>query len=172
MTPERKSKTDDSTEHPISTEVQTDSQPEADKKEEKKVGMLSNIAKSMSLQYGEDSVVVLKEAPEKATVSDWISTGNYAINWICSGKTASGGLPVGRIVEFFGDPSSGKSLLLAHLFVEAQKRNSIMALFDTEATFNIKFAKCIGLNPDDLLYTRAYRKETKKVKIVNQAGKF
>jgi hypothetical protein len=82
-------------EYPIPAETQTETGEriakidlKEEKRQEKEDRMLSNIAKTMSLQYGEDSVVLLKDKPEKAIVSNWISTGNYAIvgSFICRGS--------------------------------------------------------------------------------------
>jgi len=133
---------------------------------------LSQIARSVEAIHGEESMIYLGDHPDYGSVKNWISTQNFALDWIISGKAdGSGGLPSGRIVEFFGDPSSGKSLLLAHVLAEVQKRGGIVALVDAESTFDWNFAKAIGLEPENLLYSTAYTKEKRKVKIPDEAGK-
>lgn len=47
-------------------------------------------------------------------VKDWFSLGNYALNYACS-KKLTGGIPSGRITSFWGQSSTGKSLLMAQL---------------------------------------------------------
>jgi len=133
---------------------------------------LSQIARTVEAIHGEESMIFLGDHPDYGAVKNWISTQNLALDWIVSGRAdGTGGLPSGRIVEFFGDPSSGKSLLLAHVLAEVQKRGGIAALVDAESTFDWNFAKTIGLIPENLLYSTAYTKEKKKVKIPDEAGK-
>ena len=70
---------------------------------------MSKIAATISQQFGDRSMLFLKEHPEYAKVKNWVSTQNYALDWILSGKAdGTGGLPVERVIELFGDPSSGK----------------------------------------------------------------
>jgi len=127
---------------------------------------LSMIARSVEAVHGEHSVMYLGEHPDYGHVKRWVSTQNRALDWIISGKAdGTGGLPSGRIVEFFGDPSSGKSLLLAHVLAETQKRGGIAALVDAEATFDWKFAEHIGLDPNNMLYSTAYEKTKKTIKV-------
>jgi recombination protein RecA len=86
-----------------------------------------------------------------------------------SGKAdGTGGLPAERIIEFFGDPSSGKSLLLAHILSEAQKRGGIPVLYDVEATFDMFFAQRIGLDINGLLYTKAYTDAKRKKRVLKE----
>jgi recombination protein RecA len=132
---------------------------------------LISIAHSLEALHGEKSMLYLGEHPDYAMVKRWVSTQNRALDWIISGRAdGSGGLPSGRIIEFFGDPSSGKSLILAHVLAEAQRRGGIVALIDTEATFDENFARRIGLDPTRMFYSRAYRKEKRKVKVVDETG--
>ncbi len=42
-----------------------------------------------------------------ADVPGWMTTGNYALNWIIS-KDMYKGLPMGRVILLTGDPGSGK----------------------------------------------------------------
>lgn len=43
-------------------------------------------------------------------VKYFIDTGNLAFNWTCSGKFMGGGIPGGRITEFYGSEGSGKCI--------------------------------------------------------------
>jgi recombination protein RecA len=128
---------------------------------------MSRIAQTMSKQFGDKSMLFLKEHPDYAKVKNWVSTQNYALDWILSGKAdGTGGLPVERVIELFGDPSSGKSLILAHILAEAQRRGGIPVLYDVEATFDMYFAQRIGLDINNLLYTKAYENVKRNKKIL------
>jgi recombination protein RecA len=135
-------------------------------------GAMSKIASTMSQQFGDKSMLFLAEHPEYAKVKNWVSTQSCTLDWILSGKAdGTGGLPVERVTELFGDPSSGKSLLLAHILSEAQKRGGIPVLYDVEATFDMYFAQRIGLDINGLLYTKAYEIVKRKKKILGADGK-
>lgn len=134
-------------------------------------GKLSRVAATLARHFGDKSMMYLREHPDYAKVQYWISTGNYAMNWACSGRAVGGGIPAGRVIDLFGDPSCGKSLVLAHILAETQKAGGIAVLYDVEATFDRLFAERIGLNWSDLLYTKAYRKEKRQVDLVQSDGK-
>jgi len=74
----------------------------------------------------------------------WVSTGNYALDWCISDKLIGGGLPVGRIVELFGEPSTGKSLLVAKIMGEVQKLGGIAIFDDVEESRDEEFMKRMG----------------------------
>ena len=56
----------------------------------------------------------------ESPVREWVTTGNYALDWAISGKLIGGGFPLGRVVEVFGDPSTGKSILLMNVMKATQ----------------------------------------------------
>lgn len=64
---------------------------------------------------------------------------------------AGGGFPLGKIVEFFGQPSSGKSLTSLLLIAEAQRRGLESIYIDCEASFDATFAKALGADPDKMI---------------------
>ena len=49
---------------------------------------------------------------EDDTVKEWIDSGNYALNYICS-RNFRNGYPVGQITAFYGQSGTGKSMLPA-----------------------------------------------------------
>src|SRR5512133_1978187 len=77
-------------------------------------------------QFGKGSVVRLGEAPKFD--SSAISTGSIALDL----ALGVGGVPRGRIVEVFGQESSGKTTLAFHVVAEAQKAGGIAAFIDAE----------------------------------------
>ena len=46
--------------------------------------------------------------------TDWISTGNYALNYLVSGDFNKG-IPLGKVTVFAGESGSGKSYICACL---------------------------------------------------------
>ncbi len=73
-----------------------------------------------------------------------ISTGSYALNDALS----SGGLPKGRLIQYYGPPGSGKSLMAMIAMVEAQKLDSTsqQVFIDAEQTFDPNWAEVLGVD--------------------------
>ena len=65
-----------------------------------------DLIKQFNKEYPDDRLETLGDS-ELAEIPGWITTGNYALNWIIS-KNIFHGLPLGRIVLLSGDPASGK----------------------------------------------------------------
>lgn len=84
---------------------------------------------------------------ENDQVEEWVSTGCVALDSIMGG-----GIPVGRVTEMFGDPSSGKSLIASQAAGMAQQEGGIAAYLDSESTVSKKMMQMLGVNIDDLIY--------------------
>jgi len=82
----------------------------------------------------------------RSPIREYVSTGVVALDWAISSKLKEGGLPVGRVIEIFGDPSTGKSLLLLHIIKSAQQMGAICLLDDAEESFDEGFAQRIGVD--------------------------
>lgn len=87
---------------------------------------------------------------EDSTVKRWVSTGNYALNRKISGSYSKG-IPVGRVLDVFGDPSTGKSLLIYHIIANVQKMGGIAILDDTEDAYTKEFGEKIGIDNEELI---------------------
>ena len=85
-----------------------------------------------------------------AKVDFWLPSGNYALNRAISGDYFKG-LPFGRVIEVFGDPSTGKSLLMYHWIAEVQKMGGIAILDDPEDAYTEKFGKLLGIDNDAII---------------------
>lgn len=81
---------------------------------------------------------------------DIIPTGSLALD-IALGI---GGIPRGRIVEIFGQESSGKTTIALHIIAEAQKTGGTAAFIDAEHALDPKYAQKIGINLDELLLSQ------------------
>ena len=61
-----------------------------------------------------------------------------------------GGFPAGRMVELYGLPSSGKSLIASLTVANAQKEGGECVYVDAEGSFDPEFAKKLGVDTDKL----------------------
>lgn len=80
-----------------------------------------------------------------------ISTGSLALNYVISGKF-NGGYPIGRLIEIYGEASTGKTILLTHAIREAQKLGYYTGLLDNEFSYDPKFSTTLGVESKALLY--------------------
>ena len=81
----------------------------------------------------------------------WYSTRIYALNVTLTG-TLDMGLPGGRIIELFGDESTGKTTLCGCIMAETQSQNGIAVMHDSESTFTEARAIELEINPKELVY--------------------
>lgn len=65
-----------------------------------------------------------------------------------------GGLPRGRIVEVYGQESSGKTTLALHVVANAQKAGGLAAFVDAEHALDPTYARKIGVDLDNLLVSQ------------------
>ena len=64
--------------------------------------------------------------------TDWISTGNYALNYLVSGDFHKG-VPLGKVTVFAGESGSGKSYFCAgNIIKAAQEQGIFVVLVDSE----------------------------------------
>lgn len=75
------------------------------------------------------------------TVKSWIDSGNLALNHSCSGKYMGGGIPVGKLVEIWGNSSSCKTLFALNFLRGVQRLGGIAVFVDVENTINATFAQ-------------------------------
>lgn len=78
-----------------------------------------------------------------------ISTGSLVLNDALS----SGGLPKGRLIQYYGPPGSGKTLMAMIAMVEAQKEDpdAKQMFIDAEGTFSSDWAETLGLDTSRII---------------------
>jgi len=78
-----------------------------------------------------------------------ISTGSLVLD----NALSAGGLPKGRLIQFYGPPGSGKSLMSMIAMLEAQKEDpeAHQVFIDAEQTFSPTWAKQLGLDTSKIL---------------------
>jgi len=112
-----------------------------------------------------------------SAVERWfLPSGNFALDYILSGKIdGTGGYPSG-VVEIHGDPATGKSLLFAKAIAESQKRGLPTILADAEGRWDYDFSAQQGAD-SDLLRKHTFYPETveefgvKSLEILQKLGK-
>lgn len=87
-----------------------------------------------------------KNADEQQ-VSHFIDTGFPPLNKIISGRY-DGGLPQGRMVEMFGESSTGKTALATQWMVQTQKMGGVAGFVDWERSFDVSLAEGFGLKDE------------------------
>jgi recombination protein RecA len=96
----------------------------------------------------------VRSARDALQVKGWLDTGNYALNWAVSGRLTRG-YPLGHTVEIFGDPSTGKSYLLARALAMVQAAGGYALLDDVEGGYNLEHVARLGVDVDQLAHRRS-----------------
>ena len=122
----------------------------AEKKIEKKAGntALDAVMSQIRKEFGEMAIMRLGDQEVKEIPV--ISTGAVSLDM----ALGVGGLPRGRIVECYGQESSGKTTLALHVVANAQKAGGVAAFIDAEHALDPNYAKKIGVNLDDLIVSQ------------------
>jgi recombination protein RecA len=81
--------------------------------------------------------------------TDWISTGNYALNYLVSGDF-NRGIPMGKVTVFAGESGAGKSFICSgNLVRHAQQQGIFVVLIDTENALDEKWLHALGVDTDE-----------------------
>jgi recombination protein RecA len=99
-------------------------------------------------QYGTGSIMKMDEA--HVAKIEGISTGALSLDVALGGK----GVPRGRVCEFFGPESSGKTTLALHVVASAQKSGGVAAFIDAEHALDTTWAKKLGVDVSSLLVSQ------------------
>jgi recombination protein RecA len=65
-----------------------------------------------------------------------------------------GGYPRGRVVEIFGNESSGKTTLTLHAIAQVQSMGGVAAFIDAEHALDVGYARKLGVRVEDLLISQ------------------
>jgi len=106
---------------------------------------LDAVMSQIRKEFGEMSIMRLGDQEHQDIPV--ISTGALSLDM----ALGVGGLPRGRIVECYGQESSGKTTLALHVVANAQKAGGVAAFIDAEHALDPQYAKKIGVNLDDLI---------------------
>jgi recombination protein RecA len=118
---------------------------EKDAKKEVLQKAISKIEKA----YGKGSIMVLGEEANNKNI-EVIPTGSIALDI----ATGVGGYPKGRIIEIYGQESSGKTTIALHAIASAQKNGGVAAFIDAEHALDPIYAKALGVDTSSLLISQ------------------
>ena len=80
---------------------------------------------------------------------DWISTGNFALNYLLSGDFRRG-IPLGKVSVFAGESGAGKSYIVSGNIVKsAQEQGIFVVLIDSENALDEKWLHALGVETTD-----------------------
>ncbi len=115
---------------------------------EKKERALDDALKQIEKQFGKGTV--MKLGSNEVIPVDVISTGSISLD----AALGIGGVPRGRIIEIFGQESSGKTTLALHIIAEAQKAGGNAAFIDVEHALDPIYASAMGVDVENLLISQ------------------
>jgi len=110
---------------------------------------LSAALSQIEKQFGKGSIMKLSDGSVEHDIQA-VSTGSLGLD-IALGI---GGLPRGRVVEFYGPESSGKTTLTLQVIAEMQKIGGTAAFIDAEHALDTSYAQKLGVKVGDLLISQ------------------
>jgi recombination protein RecA len=109
---------------------------------------IEDAMKKLNKRFGDGAITLVGDSAYTEVES--IPTGSPSLDFVL----ACGGLPRGRILETFGEESSGKSTLCLYLVAQVQKQGGKCVWIDAECSFTPEYAENIGVNIKDLIITQ------------------
>ncbi len=110
---------------------------------------LDDALASIEKSYGKGAIMRMGEAPQTVQ-SGVIPTGSLSLD-VALGV---GGVPRGRIIEIYGQESSGKTTLALHILANAQRQGGTVAIIDAEHALDPTYAAAIGMDVDELILSQ------------------
>jgi recombination protein RecA len=81
--------------------------------------------------------------------TDWISTGNYALNYRISGDFFKG-IPLGKVTVFAGESGAGKSYICSgNIIRNAQQQGIYCILVDSENALDESWLRALGVDTSE-----------------------
>ncbi len=116
---------------------------------EKKEKALTTAINQIERAHGKGAIMRMGADSAKVPI-EAIPTG--AIN--LDAAIGIGGFPRGRISEIYGPESSGKTTVCLHVIANAQKGGGVAAFIDAEHALDVRYAKKLGVDVDNLLVSQ------------------
>ena len=100
-------------------------------------------------QFGKGAIMRLGDA-EPVAQAPSLPSGSVGLDR----ALGIGGYPRGRVVEIYGQESSGKTTLALHAIAQAQAQGGNAAFIDAEHALDIGYAKRLGVRVEELLVSQ------------------
>ncbi|WP_338869695.1 recombinase RecA [Myxococcus stipitatus] len=104
---------------------------------------------SIEKQFGRGSVMTLGGDAREQKVAV-IPSGSVGLDR----ALGVGGYPRGRVVEVFGNESSGKTTLTLHAIAQVQAAGGVAAFIDAEHALDLSYARKLGVKVEELLVSQ------------------
>jgi len=122
------------------------------KKDKKPPKQPKNLAEFVaSISTGKDALDVFLCDDHIPADTTFVSTRSPLLNLFLS-ERADGGIPLGRIIEVYGQPDSGKTSLLTEAMISFQEAGGVALFHDSDFKFNRERAERRGWNPKKTIY--------------------
>jgi recombination protein RecA len=108
---------------------------------------ISVAMQTIERQFGKGSIMRLKEGESIHAGVAVIPTGSLTLDT----ALGVGGYPKGRVVEIYGQESSGKTTLALLAIAQAQKAGGLAVFIDAEHALDVTYARKLGVSVEDLL---------------------
>jgi recombination protein RecA len=109
---------------------------------------INRIMAEINKKAGETVIGRIGNLPTVTT--ERISTGVEGLD-----KALGGGMPIGKTIELYGQPSAGKSLISLFVIKEAQKKGLECVYLDAEDTFDPEWAEKLGVDTKSLIISQS-----------------
>jgi recombination protein RecA len=114
-----------------------------------KLKAVATAVAAIEKQFGRGAVMQMGEGQEVQPVAV-IPTGSIGLDR----ALGVGGLPRGRVVEIFGNESSGKTTLTLHAIAQVQAQGGVAAFIDAEHALDVSYARKLGVRVEELLISQ------------------
>lgn len=111
---------------------------------------LETAVSAIEKQFGAGTIMTMGGNNPHSKDIHIISTGCLSLDL----ALGVGGLPRGRVIELFGPESSGKTTLTLQLIAQVQKGGGVAAFIDAEHALDVKYARALGVNTEELLISQ------------------
>ena len=110
---------------------------------------LTEVINSINKDLGKGSIRTFNDSDIELDI-DFIPTGSINLDL----ALGIGGYPKGRIIEIYGQESSGKTTLTLHAIAEEQKQGGVAAFIDAEHSFDPIYAESLGVDLENLIISQ------------------
>ena len=110
---------------------------------------LTEVINSINKDLGKGSIRTFNDSDIELDI-DFIPTGSINLDL----ALGIGGYPKGRIVEIYGQESSGKTTLTLHAIAEEQNKGGTAAFIDAEHSFDPTYAESLGVDLEKLIISQ------------------
>lgn len=117
--------------------------------------LIKNIVSRVQKKQGSGAAMLMGDEGISMNIENVISCGNPFVDSICA-KSDKGkyGIPFGKMLEVFGNESTGKTTFLLQLAANIQKSGGIAYWIETEHALDRNYAAALGVNVEELIISQ------------------